>query len=75
MAKHPIDPAPALEELEANRALVRGLLLPRSAGGDADAFPRSEVMRFLLDARKRRLALGIMTAAWMFMGRRRPRWL
>jgi len=68
----------AVESLEANRAVVRGLLLPGSArGGDPDAFPRSYVMRLLLDPRKRRLAYGIFAAAWMVMGRRRRRghWL
>jgi len=66
-------PREALESLEANRAVVRALLLPGSTGAQADVFPRSEAMRFLLDPRKRRLAYGLFTAAWMFMGLRRAR--
>jgi hypothetical protein len=68
----------AIHSLEANRAVVRGLLMPNSTGGDNPAaFPRSYVMRVLLDPRKRRLAYGIVAAAWMVMGRRRRRghWL
>lgn len=67
----------AVQSLEANRAVVRGLLLPNSADGNPDVFPRSYVMRLLLDPRKRRLAYGIFAAAWMVVGRRRRRghWL
>jgi hypothetical protein len=72
MERHLVtDPKEIAESLEANRALVRGLLMPSAQGGEADVFPRSTVMRFVLDARKRRLAYGIFTAAWMLMGRRR----
>jgi hypothetical protein len=64
----------AIQSLELNRAVVRGLLLPNSAaGGGPDVFPRSYVMRLLLDPRKRRLAYGIFAAAWMVMGRRKQR--
>jgi hypothetical protein len=75
MEKHAVKgPQEAIESLDANRAMVRGLLLPRSAGAvEPDVFPRSQVMRFLLDTRKRRLAYGVFTAAWMLMGRRKRR--
>jgi hypothetical protein len=68
----------AIAELEANRAVLRGVLLPHTAGdGHPDVFPRSKVMRFVLDSRKRRLAYGVVTMAWMWLGRRRGRrgWL
>jgi hypothetical protein len=68
----------AIAELEANRAVLRGVLMPRlAAEGQPDVFPRSKVMRFVLDSRKRRLAYGVVTMAWMWLGRRRGRrgWL
>lgn len=62
-----------VENLRESRERLRKLLALRGGGTDAaddDAFPRSAVMRFLLDARRRQLALAVMSAVWMVAGRR-----
>ncbi len=59
--------------LARSRAQIRQLVLPPEGmhvrtGG---TFPRSTVMRFLMDSGKRRMALGVATTLFMMLGRRR----
>lgn len=61
-------------ELQRSRAQLRSLLLPDPVTGriEADAFPRSQLMRFVFSAGKRNLAMSAIGAAFsMFAGRRR----
>lgn len=61
-------------ELQHSRAQLRALLLPDPATGriEADAFPRSQLMRFVFSPGKRNLAMSaVSTALAMFAGRRR----
>jgi hypothetical protein len=61
-------------ELQRSRARLRALLVPDPETGriEADAFPRSQVMRFVFSAGKRKLAISALgTAFSLFMGRRR----
>ena len=61
-------------ELQRSRALLRAMLLPDPETGriEADAFPRSQLMRFVFGAGKRNLAMSALGAAFsMFAGRRR----
>ncbi len=61
-------------ELQRSRAQLRALLLPDPETGriEADAFPRSQLMRFVFSAGKRNLAMSALGAAFsMFAGRRR----
>lgn len=61
-------------ELQRSRAQLRALLLPDPVTGriEADAFPRSQLMRFVFSAGKRNLAMTALGAAFsLFAGRRR----
>jgi hypothetical protein len=61
--------------LEQSRAQLRGLLIPDPVTGriEADVFPRSAVMRFLLDPRRRGMATAGLAALGALAGRRRSR--
>jgi hypothetical protein len=65
----------ALElELQRSRAQLRALLVPDPQTGriEADAFPRSQLMRFAFSAGKRNLAMSALgTALSMWVARRR----
>ena len=50
-------PTPAERRLAASRAVLEDLLVPSGA----DAFPRSETMRFLAGGKGRMVALGLFT--------------
>jgi hypothetical protein len=61
-------------ELQRSRAQLRALLVPDPETGriEADAFPRSQLMRFVFNAGKRKLAMSALGAAVsLFVGRRR----
>jgi hypothetical protein len=59
-------------ELQHSRAVLRALLLPDPETGrvEADVFPRSAVMQFLFNKRKRKMATAGLTAVAMLAGRR-----
>jgi hypothetical protein len=59
-------------ELEHSRALLRAMLLPDPDTGqiEADVFPRSAFMRFLMDPRRRGMATAALSVVGMLMGRR-----
>lgn len=59
-------------ELEQSRARLREMLLPDPETGriEVDAFPRSAVMRFMLNPRGRRIAFAGVSALAMLAGRR-----
>lgn len=61
--------------LAQSRAQLRAMLVPDPATGriEADVFPRSAVMRFLFDPRRRGLATAGIAALSMLAGRRRAR--
>jgi hypothetical protein len=63
----------AAASLQANRQRIRALVVPRDPAdaADDDVFPRSAVMRFLLDSRKRKLAMAALTVVLMVTGRRK----
>ena len=60
-------------ELQRSRAQLRALLLPDPVTGriEADAFPRSQLMRFVLSAGKRNLAMSVISTALAMFARRR----
>lgn len=61
--------------LQENRARIRGLLmLPDPGTGQLpeDQFPRSMVMRFMMDPRGRRMAAGALATLATLAGRRNP---
>jgi hypothetical protein len=60
-------------ELQRSRAQLRALLLPDPETGriEADAFPRSQLMRFVFSAGKRNLALSALGTAFSFFASRR----
>jgi hypothetical protein len=61
-------------ELQRSREQLRALLIPDPLTGriEADAFPRSQLMRFVFSAGKRNLAMSALGAAFsMFAARRR----
>jgi hypothetical protein len=60
-------------ELQQSRAQLRALLLPNPQTGriEADVFPRSAIMRVVLDPRRRRLATAGIAALSMLFGRRK----
>ncbi len=59
-------------ELQHSRAQLRALLLPDPETGriDADVFPRSAIMRVVMDPRRRRLATAGIAALSLLFGRR-----
>jgi hypothetical protein len=59
-------------DLEESRDRLRELLLPDPETGriEADVFPRSAVMRFMLNPRGRRMAFTAIGALAMLAGRR-----
>jgi hypothetical protein len=59
--------------LHESRERVRALLIPDPVTGriEADAFPRSAVMRFILDSRSRRVSMGVLSALLLFVRHRR----
>jgi hypothetical protein len=61
--------------LEQSRAQLRAMLVPDPETGriEADVFPRSAVMRFLFDPRRRGMATAGIAALGMMAGRRRVR--
>lgn len=60
-----------IRELEQSRAELREFLFPGSRAGHAlpGHFPRSKVMRFLADSRKRSAAMTVASAAAAFLVR------
>ena len=73
MEEHPVIPASSLDD---TREQLRRLILPQPGHGEVEEFPRSAVMRFLLDARKRQVAMAALSVGLMLLGRRRSglRW-
>ena len=64
-----------VEKLRQSREQIRELLMPGAASGRIlpGHFPRSAVMRFLVDSRKRGMAMTAVATAFAFFGRgRRP---
>lgn len=60
--------------LQENRERMRAVLLPDGADpGDAGSFPRSAVMRLVLNSRARGVAMSVLSVLLMLRGRRRPR--
>lgn len=56
-------------ELQQTRAELRRLLIsPRDPNDGAAQFPRSKAMRFVLDPRKRRLAMAVLATAGFALG-------
>ena len=51
------EPTPAERRLAASRAVLEELIAP----SDADAFPRSETMRFLTGGKGKMVVLGVFT--------------
>jgi hypothetical protein len=73
MEEHVVNRAhAAVRNLQQNREELRTLLMPR--GPDMHIppghFPRSNVMRFLLDPRRRKLGMVVMGALMLVMRRR-----
>jgi hypothetical protein len=57
--------------MDASREELRRLILPHPGhDGQVEAFPRSAVMRFLMDPRKRRMAAAALSVGLMLLGRR-----
>ena len=61
-----------MASLQESRARIRAMLVPDPATGriEADQFPRSAVMRFVLNARARRIAMAAFSMLLMVAGRR-----
>ena len=61
--------------LEHSRAQLRAMLVPDPHTGriEADVFPRSALMRFLFDPRRRGMATAGIAALTMLAGRRKRR--
>jgi hypothetical protein len=61
--------------LDQSRAQLRAMLVPDPQTGriEADVFPRSAVMRFLFDPRRRGMATAGLAAVGMLAGRRKRR--
>lgn len=57
-------------ELEATRARIRALLVPEHQLGSRDAFPRSLVMRILLNPLARKAALTALSVGAMVASQR-----
>lgn len=59
--------------LQQSREQIRELLMPGSSTGHAlpGHFPRSAVMRFLMDSGKRSMAVAVLGAAVTLLGRRK----
>lgn len=62
-----------ITELANSRARIRALLIADPGTGriEADVFPRSAVMRFVFNARARKLAFSALSLGALFASRRR----
>jgi hypothetical protein len=68
MEEHAVAVAASMDH---SREQLRRLILPQPGhDGAVEAFPRSAVMRFLLDSRKRRMATAALSVGLMLLGRR-----
>lgn len=73
MEEHVVNEAhAAVRSLEQSREELRRVLLPRGPNPHLPPghFPRSNVMRFLLDPRRRKLGMFAVGAAWLLLRRR-----
>lgn len=73
MEEHVVNEAhAAVRSLQANREELRRALMPRGPNAHIPPghFPRSDIMRFLLNPRRRKLGLLLVSATWMLFRRR-----
>jgi hypothetical protein len=75
MEEHAVTEHALTERLEHSRGQLRAMLVPDPQTGriEADVFPRSAVMRFLFDPRRRGMATAGIAALTMLAGRRKRR--